>query len=787
MTDEARTPVGTIAPEATSPFEDGMIAVTDGVVRGVDEVVASLLELDPEELRGEPLSALCPPSPTVFSGEHLEGAIARSRETGDSFEWVFARGTTGEVATELAARPAEADAYETALFVRGPPARTHDDWSVRPVERLHDVATEFESCSRAAEIHELTVTAAADILDFDTSTMSVAEGEELVTKASTSAASADFHDSVPLEYGIAGETYRSNEGVRVDDVHGDPDVDPARSRYRSLMSVPVGSVGVLQAAATRVGAFSERDLELAELLAGHAADALERVRSVNALRENRRKIASLHDVADGMVTADGESRVFELAVDAAEEILRFDQCTFLRAVDGKFVSAATSTGLELPDRVLGTDEGVAGRVLRRGESELMDDVVVDEDAEPVFGDIVSGITVPLGDVGVFQAYSNEPAAFSESDVELAELLAAHVATCIERNRSEQALERQKTQFSSLVATLPGMVFRTATDDAGRLAFVNDYAAELTGYDPATLTGSDGVAFADLVHEEDRAGIVRNRRTALAEGGSYESTYRLRTADSGERWVRERATGLFTDGDASATLEGIVTDVTGNRRRAQLEVLNRFLRHNLRNDVQVISGHAENLERRLDDEAALESVDRVRSAARKLIGHSEKAGTLEGLLGTEREDDRTPLDLAAIVRRRVDAVQRRHDVSIRTSLPESCRVVAVPVLGAALQEAVENAARHGGEPPVEIEVSLDVGRADGRGDVLLCVRDDGPGIPEQDRVAIERRTETALTHSSGLGLWLIKWIVTASRGTLDIREREAGGTELRIRLHTADGD
>lgn len=786
MTDDPGIPAEAIATDATGPFPDGRIALTDGIVRRADEIAASLLELAPEELRGEPLSALCPPSPTVFSGEHLEDAIARSRETGDSFEWVFARGTTGEVSTELAARPAGTDAYETILFVRGPPARTHDDWSVRPVERLHDVATELESCSRAAEIHELTVAAAADILDFDTSTVSVAEGNELVTKASTSAASGDFHDSVPLDHGVAGETYRSNESVRVGDVGRDADVDPARSRYRSLLSVPIGTVGVFQAAANEVGAFSERDMELAELLAGHAADALERVRSVNALRDNRRKIASLHDVADEMVAADGESRIFELAVDAAEEILRFDQCTFMRAVDGEFVSAATSTGLELPNRVFGTDEGVAGRVFERGESELMDDVVVAEDAEPVFGDIVSGITAPLGDIGVFQAFSNEPAAFSEEDVELAELLTAHVATCIERNRSARALERQKAQFSSLVATLPGMVFRTTTDDAGRLAFVNDYAEQLTGYDPATLTNADGVAFADLVHEEDRASIVHDRRTALAEGGSYEATYRLRTADSGERWVRERATGLFTEGDASATLEGIVTDVTGNRRRAQLEVLNRFLRHNLRNDVQVVSGHAENLERRLDDPESLEDVDRIRSAARKLIGHSEKAGTLEGLLGTEREEARTPLDLAAIVRRRVDSVRRRHDVSIRTSLPESCRVVAVPVLGAAVQEAIENAARHGGDPPVEIEVTIDVGHAAGRGDVLLRVRDDGPGIPEQDRVAIERRTETALTHSSGLGLWLVKWIVTASRGTLDIRVHESGGTELRIELDTAEG-
>ncbi|WP_313695577.1 GAF domain-containing protein [Halorarum halobium] len=786
MTDEQQSTDVTASSRADSPFEDGVLVVADGTVLDVDDVAASLFALAPTELRGGPLSLVCPRSPTMYDADRLWETITRSVETGGSFHWVFETGAGNEVTTEVAARATESEDDVVVLHVRDTPARTRQDWAVRPVERLHDVATQFEACSEESAVHELTVGAATDILDFDTSTVAVAEGNELVTKASTSGVAGDFHDSVPQDHGLAGETFQSGRSLRVDDVRTVEDGDPARGRYRSVVSVPIGNAGVFQASATDVGAFSERDLELAELLAGHAADALERIRSVEALRSNRRKIARLHDVADEMVSAERESEIFDLAVDAAEDILNFDQCTFVRAEDDQFVVATTSAALDIPETALGTGEGIAGRVLRTGESELMDDIVTAEDAEPLREDIVSGITVPIGTIGVFQAFSQEVDAFSERDVELAELLTSHVATCIERTRSERALERQKTQFSSLVASLPGMVFRTSTDDVDRLAFVNDYAAELTGHDAAALTSTDGIGFGELVHPDDRAAIVSKRESALAEGTSYEASYRLLTADSGERWVRERATGLFAEkADDSATLEGFLTDVTGNRRRAQLEVMNRFLRHNLRNDVQVIYGNAENLARTIDDGEKLDGLQRIQTAAAKLIGHSEKAGTLEGLLGSDEEAARTPLDLVSIVRRRAQAVERRFPVEVELSVPEACRVTAVPVLGAAVQEALENAARHGGDAPVRVEIAVETDVEAERGDVLLSVRDDGPGIPEQDRAALERRTETALTHSSGLGLWLIKWVVTASRGTLDIRTPADGGTELLMTLHDAE--
>jgi sensor histidine kinase regulating citrate/malate metabolism len=68
---------------------------------------------------------------------------------------------------------------------------------------------------------------------------------------------------------------------------------------------------------------------------------------------------------------------------------------------------------------------------------------------------------------------------------------------------------------------------------------------------------------------------------------------------------------------------------------------------------------------------------------------------------------------------------------------------------------------------------------------LRVADEGPGFGEIDRAALARGEETQLEHSSGLGLWLVRWTVTSSGGTLSIEEREPRGTVVTVGLPAAE--
>lgn len=95
----------------------------------------------------------------------------------------------------------------------------------------------------------------------------------------------------------------------------------------------------------------------------------------------------------------------------------------------------------------------------------------------------------------------------------------------------------------------------------------------------------------------------------------------------------------------------------------------------------------------------------------------------------------------------------------------------------VENLVENAIRHAGpEPTVDVTVSA------AEDSVSLSVADDGPGIPESEIAVVTGDSDiTQLTHSSGLGLWLVRWIVDGYGGTIRFDEGPLGGSEVTVEL------
>jgi nitrogen-specific signal transduction histidine kinase len=229
---------------------------------------------------------------------------------------------------------------------------------------------------------------------------------------------------------------------------------------------------------------------------------------------------------------------------------------------------------------------------------------------------------------------------------------------------------------------------------------------------------------------------------------------------------------------------VCPDITAReRRRQQLEVLNRVLRHNLRNDAGVVHGYADFLVDRLEDDELVRMADAIerRSAALESLG--EKARTVETLLDGE---SRTDLAVGSLVERVVADAREAYadaDVSVDVRTDEAASV-AERSLEAAVENLVENALQHHDGEGVE--------RADGGAwaavtvdlvDDALVVRvaDDGPGIPDAERDAIAAGEETDLQHGSGLGLWVVHWAVATLGGEVTYANREPRGTVATLRL------
>ena len=192
------------------------------------------------------------------------------------------------------------------------------------------------------------------------------------------------------------------------------------------------------------------------------------------------------------------------------------------------------------------------------------------------------------------------------------------------------------------------------------------------------------------------------------------------------------------------------------RKERLAVLNRVLRHNLRNRLDVVNAHLE----AIDDTRAEAASETTRRIARM----SDRARAIDRLLSETREN--VDVDVPELVR----DVVATYDSSVAVEAPESLIITTDRVaLKAAIESAVDNAVTHATDVSVTLRPT-----ADG---CQVRVKDNGPGIPESELSALESGTEAALQHGTGLGLWQLTWATRTIGGTVSFDTSE--GTTVTI--------
>jgi signal transduction histidine kinase len=218
------------------------------------------------------------------------------------------------------------------------------------------------------------------------------------------------------------------------------------------------------------------------------------------------------------------------------------------------------------------------------------------------------------------------------------------------------------------------------------------------------------------------------------------------------------------------------------RRQRLEVLHRVLRHNVRNRMSIVLNYADIIGDTAEDPLLADAAETIEDASRDLTNLSRKAAQMESII-EEADEDPDPVDVWALAAEVAADVGEEYGVDIAVT-GDAATALALPSLRLALENACENACKHNDsdDPTVEIRVL-----GDGDDGVRVEIRDDGPGIPEQDRNVIEEGRETDLEHGSGLGLWLIYWIVDNSGGNLSFAENDPRGTIVRIDLDAAPAE
>ena len=346
----------------------------------------------------------------------------------------------------------------------------------------------------------------------------------------------------------------------------------------------------------------------------------------------------------------------------------------------------------------------------------------------------------------------------------------------ERKEAQRRQRETETRLKEIAANADDVLWMFS-GEWDEVLFVNEAFEDIWGMSRNELN-EEPSRFLEEVHPDDRPSVRRGMER-LSSGESAELEYRVNSDLSFRRWVRIRANPIFERGEVTRIV-GFARDITNRRRRhRQLRVLDNLLRHNLRNTMNVVFGNAD-LARTPGDDDVEKRMNAIIEAGSELLDTVEKERRIVNVLCDV--DEPVAVDLVALAEDTLIDVRSRHpDAVVRTELPESAHVLAVPELGYAIYELLENAIEHAGCPP-ELEIRAETAP----GSVSVSVRDNAPPIPDNETEPLFAKTDpSAVYHGTGFGLWLVYWVVDICGGNLEFdRTDDDTGNVVTVRLPEA---
>ncbi|SNR36315.1 PAS domain-containing protein [Halorubrum vacuolatum] len=336
-------------------------------------------------------------------------------------------------------------------------------------------------------------------------------------------------------------------------------------------------------------------------------------------------------------------------------------------------------------------------------------------------------------------------------------------------------EREKELFTKQADSVDQAVF--ITDATGTIRYANPAFERLTGY---TIDEAIGRTPRLLKSDQQDEAFYRELWETITAGEVWEAELTNRHK-SGELYPVNQKIVPITNAEGTVThFVAIEEDITDSQFIEQvLHVMDRVLRHNVRNSVTAIDGYAELLEGELEASEHRAAVQTIRQHATTLSKLSEEIRRIQDrFMKREAQPDLSVGEIKTFVHEWGTA-HPEAVIELSTDAPADTLVQNGSLLQLAIDEALENAVVHTDRGTPRATVSITLGAEDT--EVRIDIADDGPGIPDNEWDVIMKQAETPLSHGSGIGLWLIYWTVTALGGTMARAPNDPRGTVLTLRV------
>ena len=507
---------------------------------------------------------------------------------------------------------------------------------------------------------------------------------------------------------------------------------------------------------------------------GIVRDITDRKEMEAHLRERKRRIESLYDATTRLERCRETEDVCAAAVEAATELFAVDCCSLaLKDDDSWFVCSVDET------ETVTTGRGPIGGTAAEQADEAGETTIVNGSVKTLSGNTPStALASPVGNYGVLEL-ATDRRSFDEDDKELVELLLAHVTEALDRIAYESELRSERDRLAALFGNVPDSVVMTSYRDGQPVVLnVNDAFEDVFGYDGAAIVGD---SLDEFIVPEDCENEADTIGEHAADGEIIETEVERKTA-TGRRDFLLRVVPLEVD---PTVTYAVYTDITDRKQQQnRVEVLNRVLRHDLRNGMNIIKGSAEVIGDRADGDDIEPHARTIQQRSDELLALAEKTREIEEALDRDKRSI-TPRDVVEPAKKAIAEVHAEFpDAAIEFAFPDTAQAKADEMVGRALYHLIHNAVDHSDERIPSVDVSIERKARY----VEIQIADNGPGIPDAEYELIsEQREITQLRHASGLGLWVANWAVTHSGGSISFEDNQPKGTVATIRLPVPSAD
>ena len=372
------------------------------------------------------------------------------------------------------------------------------------------------------------------------------------------------------------------------------------------------------------------------------------------------------------------------------------------------------------------------------------------------------------------------------------LFAGSLRDITDRKQADEALRAAESRWRALVEQMPAVTYLARFDEAASMVYVSPQIERLTGH-PLEAWTSDPGFWLSCVHPEDGQRAERETRARFAEKRGFSCTYRLRRADGEWIWIEEQSTILYDAEGEPRHLQGVMIDVTQQRRRDEelreaqrLESIGQLaggVAHDFNNLLGIIQGYAELLEPDVPETSRADVLE-IRRAA------SSAADLTRQLLlfGRREAAEAQVVDVNSVIGGLREMLRRTlgEHVEFTVDLSEESSAVLIPA-GQLEQILVNLTVNSRDAMPGGGSMTLTTRPAGER--VVLRVADNGTGM--SDEVAARAFDPFFTTkekgRGTGLGLATVYGIVQGAGGRVHLDTMLGEGTTVEVELPLADAE